>query len=68
MNINKVFKKYPENEPNYNGVYYMCIIKVSNNYIYSTEFYNDYAEWQLKEGRKVEAFIELEPKVILNSL
>ena len=68
MNINEIFKKYPENEPNYNGIHYMCIIKVSNNYVYSIEYYNYDAEWQLKEGITVEAFTELEPKLILNAL
>jgi len=67
MNINEVFKKYPENEPNYNGIHYMCIIKVYNNYVYSIEYYDD-AEWQLKEGITVEAFTELEPKLVLNAL
>lgn len=68
MNIKEVFKKYPENEPNYNGIHYMCIIKISNNYMYSIEYYNDDAEWQLKEGITVEAFTDLEPKLVLNAI
>lgn len=66
MNINEVFKLYPENEPSYNGIHYMCIIKLSNNYVYSIEYYD--SKWQVKEGRTVEAFSELEPKLILNAL
>lgn len=67
MNINEVFKKYPENEPSYNGTNYLTLVDVNDNISYAITFFNRDAEFEPKWG-KVVAFAETEPKLILNAL
>lgn len=67
MNINEVFKKYPENEPNYNSTHYLTLIKVHENISYSITYYNDNAEFEPKYGEVV-AFTDIDPVLILKSI
>ena len=67
MNIKEVFKKYPENEPNYNGVNYLTLIDVNGTISYSITYFNNDAEFDSDYG-KVVAFAEIEPKLVLNAL
>lgn len=67
MNIKEVFKRYPENEPNYNGVNYLTLVDVSGNILYSITYFNNDAEFEPKLG-KVVAFADKQPSAILKSL
>ena len=67
MNINEVFKKYPENEPNYNGTNYLTLVDVNDNISYAITYFNDDAEFEPKWG-KVVAFADKQPCLILNAL
>lgn len=67
MNINEVFKKYPENEPNYNGTNYFTLIDFNGNISYAITYYNNDAEFEPKFG-KVVAFADKQPSDILNAL
>ena len=67
MKINEVFKKYPENEPSYNGINYLAIVKVGNDIAFSQTYFNNNAEFEPIYG-EVLAFCEMDPKLILNNL
>jgi hypothetical protein len=67
MNINEVFKKYPENDPNFNGVNYLTLVNVDGTISYDITFFNDDAEFEPKYG-KVVAFADQQPSVILDAL
>ena len=67
MNINEVFKKYPENEPNYNGINYLTLVDVNGDICYAITYFNDDAEFEPKWG-KVVAFADKQPRLILNAL
>jgi hypothetical protein len=67
MEINEVFKKYPENEPGYNGINYLAIVEVNGEACFSHTFFNSDAEFEPIFG-KVLAFCEMNPKLILNEL
>lgn len=67
MNIKEVFKKYPENEPNYNGVNYLTLVNVNNHICYSITYFNNDAEFEPDYG-KVVAYSQLDPKAVLNAL
>ena len=67
MNIKEVFKKYPENEPNYNGVNYLVLIDVNGNVSYSNAYFNNNAEFEPDYGNVV-AFVEVDPNLILKAL
>tara|TARA_R110002167_G_scaffold81296_2_gene222677 strand:- start:11427 stop:11636 length:210 start_codon:yes stop_codon:yes gene_type:complete len=67
VNINEVFKKYPDNEPNHKGTNYLTLTDVNGIISYSITYYNDNAEFEPKFG-KVVAFTQTEPNKILNSL
>jgi hypothetical protein len=66
MNINEVFKKYPENEPSFNGINYMVILEINKTAVYSIEYFNHRGEWELSDGKMVRAFTETNPDIILN--
>jgi len=67
MDINEVFKKYPENEPNYDGVHYLTLVNVNGRISYSITYFNNDAEFEPKHGYVV-AFAETEPRLIYNVL
>lgn len=67
MNIKEVFKKYPENEPNYNGVNYLTLVNIDGNISYSITYFTNDAMFEPDYG-KVVAFSQLDPKVVLNAL
>ncbi len=67
MNINEVFKKYPNEEPSYNGVNYLTLVDVNGNISYAITYFNDNAEFEPKWG-KVVAFADKQPSDILNAL
>lgn len=67
MNIKEVFKKYPENEPNYNGVNYLTLVDVNGIISYTITYFNNDADFEPDYGNVV-AFVEIEPKLVLNAL
>ena len=67
MNINEVFKKYPENEPSYNGANYLALVNINGNISYSIIYFNNNAEFEYKLGLVV-AFSEKQPSLILNAI
>jgi len=67
MKISEFFKKYPDNEPSFNGTNYLTILNIKGNISYSFTYYNDDGIFEPKIG-KVVAFTETHPKDILNSL
>ena len=67
MNVKELFKKYPEDEPNYNGVNYLTLVNVNGIINYGITYYNNDAEFEPKYG-KVVAFSEIEPSLVLNAL
>ena len=67
MNIKEVFKKYPQNQPNYNGVNYLTLIDVNGIISYSITYLNNEAEFEPNYGNVV-AFAEIEPNLVLNAL
>lgn len=56
------FKKYPENEPNYNCINYLCIVNCNEEFFYGFRYFNDNCEFELKNEEKVVAFTEEDPK------
>ena len=67
MNTQDVFKKYPDNEPNYNGVNYLTLVDVGGHISYAITYFNNDAEFEAKHGVVV-AFTETQPRLILNDL
>lgn len=67
MNINEVFRKYPENEPNYNGTNYLTLVDVNGSISFAITYYNNDAEFETKFGNVV-AFADKNPSAILNCL
>lgn len=67
MDIKEVFKKYPDNEPNFNGTNYLTLTQYEGRVSYSITYYNKEAEFEPKYG-KVIAFTELDPIKIINAL
>jgi len=67
MEINEVFKKYPENEPNDYGTNYMTLLDIKGNICYAIIYFNEDAEFEEKYG-KVVAFADMQPISVLNSL
>ncbi len=69
MEINEVFKKYPENEPNFNSTNYLTIVKLNCGVCYAITFFNEEGEFELSgEEEEVLAFTERSPNFILNAL
>ena len=63
------WKLYPDEEPSFNGTYYLCIISYLNTYSYSFVYFNDQAEFKPTEkGAIVVAFTETDPKTIIQEL
>jgi len=67
MEINEVFKKYPENEPSYNGTNYLTLVNIQGVICYDISYFNDDAEFEPSVGIVV-AFTETEPFKILNAI
>jgi len=67
MNIKKVFLSYPENEPNYNGTYYLTLVNVNGIISYAITYFNNNCEFEPKYGNVV-AFTETDPVLIFNSI
>jgi hypothetical protein len=67
MNVKEMFKKYPQEEPNFNGTNYLTITDNEGILSYSITYYNKEAEFEPKHG-KVVAFTEKDPKFIINTL
>jgi len=67
MEINEVFKKYPENEPNDYGTNYMTLLDIKGNICYAIRYFNEDGEFEENHG-KVLAFADMQPSSILNSL
>ena len=68
MKINEVFKKYPENEPNFNSTNYLTIVKLSCGVCYAITFFNEEGEFELSSEEEVLAFTDRSPNFILNAL
>ncbi len=60
------WKDSKKDEPNFDKVNYLTIIKVSNSFVYSLSFF-DGEKWDNEFGEVV-AFTEEDPKLIYNSL
>ena len=67
MNINEVFKKYPENEPYYSGTNYLTLLDIKGDICYSITYFNEDDEFETEYG-KVVAFADMTPKLILDAL
>ena len=67
MNVKEIFKKYANEEPNFNGTNYLTITDYDGILSYSITYYNEDDEFEPKFG-KVVAFTEKDPKFILNAL
>ena len=67
MNVKEIFKKYANEEPNFNGTNYLTITDYDGILSYSITYYNKDDEFEPKYG-KVVAFAEKDPKFILNAL
>jgi len=67
MNIKEVFKKYPENEPHFNGVNYLTLVKIGSDIFFNICFFNENAVFEVKNGDVI-AFSECEPKLIFKNL
>lgn len=60
------FKSYPEFEPSYKGIHYLTIVGYDDTggVVYSIVYFNDDCEFEPKEGLRVIAFTETDPKDI----
>jgi hypothetical protein len=67
MDINEVFKKYPEDEPSYNGTNYLTIVDIEGCICYAIIYFNDECEFEVKNG-KVLAFTETDSSKIMKHL
>lgn len=67
LNINQVFKKYPETEPKYMGINYLAIVSINGEICFSYTYFNENANFEPIFG-KVMAFCEIDPRLILNEL
>jgi hypothetical protein len=67
LNIKEVFKKYPKNEPNYNGTNYLTLVDVDGSISYAITYFNNESQFEPKWGNVV-AFTEVKPRLILNAL
>lgn len=63
--MESIFKKYPKEEPPYNGIHYLTIINVSGNLSYDFTYFNNDAEFEPKFGEVVAFCIE-SPRFLYN--
>ena len=68
MDINEVFKKYPENEPNFNSTSYLTLVKIKCGTCYAITYFNEEGEFETEYGEEVLAFTDTEPSLILNAI
>ena len=67
MDIKEVFKTYPENEPNYNGVNYLTLVDAYGVICYDITYFNNDRNFEPEIGIVV-AFSDMPPSKILNSI
>ena len=67
MDINEVFKKYPEYDPSYRGANYLAIVDIEGYICYAIIYYNLECEFEVENG-KVLAFTETDSSKIMKHL